>query len=74
MTISNVTLKGLTRSHYHAKLLCKANNTHLAPPPTTAVVIELHSESARLLKYAFINLEERTRIEKGIRIIDNDGP
>ncbi|XP_012345522.1 hemicentin-1-like [Apis florea] len=42
VTISNVTLKGLTRSHYHAKLFCKANNTHLAPPPTTAVIIELH--------------------------------
>ncbi|XP_076234182.1 fasciclin-2 isoform X4 [Calliopsis andreniformis] len=42
VTISNVTLKGLTRSHYHAKLLCKASNTHLASPPTTAVTIELH--------------------------------
>lgn len=72
VTISNVTLKGLTRSHYHAKLLCKANNTHLAPPPTTAVVIELHSES--FIEICFINLEQRTRIEKGIRIIDNDGP
>lgn len=44
VTISNVTLKGLTRSHYHAKLFCKASNTHLAPPPTTAVIIELHSK------------------------------
>lgn len=49
VTISNVTLKGLTRSHYHAKLFCKANNTHLAPPPTTAVIIELHSELLLLL-------------------------
>lgn len=44
VTISNVTLKGLTRSHYHAKLFCKASNTPLAPPPTTTVVIELHSK------------------------------
>lgn len=44
VTISNVTLKGLARSHYHAKLFCKASNTHLALPPTTAVVIELHSK------------------------------
>lgn len=48
VTISNVTLKGLTRSHYHAKLLCKANNTHLAPPPTTAVVIELHMKPLKV--------------------------
>ncbi|XP_017883613.1 nephrin-like isoform X2 [Ceratina calcarata] len=48
VTISNVTLKGLTRSHYHAKLFCKATNTHLAPPPTTAVVIELHMKPLKV--------------------------
>nr|XP_034177906.1 hemicentin-1-like isoform X1 [Osmia lignaria] len=49
VTISNVTLKGLTRSHYHAKLFCKANNTHLAPPPTTAVIIELHMRPLKVV-------------------------
>ncbi|KOC66693.1 Cell adhesion molecule 4 [Habropoda laboriosa] len=44
VTISNVTLHGLTRSHYHAKLFCKASNTHLALPSTTAVIIELHTK------------------------------
>ncbi|KAK1137686.1 hypothetical protein K0M31_002183 [Melipona bicolor] len=44
VTISNVTLKGLTRSQHRAKLFCKASNTHLAPPPTTIVTIELHSK------------------------------
>nr|XP_031846620.1 uncharacterized protein LOC116433066 [Nomia melanderi] len=48
VTISNVTLKGLTRSHYHAKLFCKANNTHLALPLTTAVVIELHMKPLKV--------------------------
>ncbi|XP_003707375.2 nephrin isoform X2 [Megachile rotundata] len=48
VTISNVTLKDLTRSHYHAKLYCKANNTHLAPPPTTAVIIELHMKPLKV--------------------------
>ncbi|XP_076283532.1 hemicentin-1 isoform X1 [Lasioglossum baleicum] len=48
VTISNVTLKGLTRSHYHAKLYCKANNTHLALPLTTAVIIELHMKPLKV--------------------------
>ncbi|XP_071650534.1 nephrin [Temnothorax longispinosus] len=42
VTISNVTVKALTRRHHHAKLSCRANNTQLAPPPTTTVVIELN--------------------------------
>lgn len=54
VTISNVTLHGLTRSHYHAKLFCKASNTHLAPPPTTAVIIELHSKWIRCLPIPLI--------------------
>jgi len=44
VTISNVTVKTLTRKHHHAKLSCRANNTQLASPPTTAVIIELNSE------------------------------
>ncbi|KOX78910.1 hypothetical protein WN51_08669 [Melipona quadrifasciata] len=44
VTISNVTLKGLTRSQHRAKLFCKASNTHLAPPSTTTVTIELHKK------------------------------
>ncbi|XP_053985490.1 nephrin-like [Hylaeus anthracinus] len=48
VTISNVTLKGLTRSHYHAKLFCKASNTHLASPPTTAVIIELYMKPLKV--------------------------
>ncbi|XP_076164460.1 nephrin isoform X2 [Ptiloglossa arizonensis] len=48
VTISNVTLKGLTRSHYRAKLFCKASNTQLASPPTTAVTIELHMKPLKV--------------------------
>ncbi|EGI66836.1 hypothetical protein G5I_04642 [Acromyrmex echinatior] len=43
VTISNVTVKALTRRHHHAKLSCRANNTQLASPPTTTVVIELNN-------------------------------
>ncbi|KAF7391111.1 hypothetical protein HZH66_009591 [Vespula vulgaris] len=48
ITISNVTVKGLTRSHHHAKLSCEASNTHLAPPPRTTVTIELNNSDLTL--------------------------
>ncbi|XP_057337147.1 hemicentin-2-like isoform X1 [Microplitis mediator] len=41
ITLNRITLKDLTRSQHHAKLTCKANNTHLAEPPSTTVIIEL---------------------------------
>lgn len=44
ITENRITLKDLTRSQHHAKLTCKANNTHLAEPPSTTVVIELLSK------------------------------
>ncbi|XP_011872251.1 PREDICTED: hemicentin-1-like isoform X2 [Vollenhovia emeryi] len=48
VTISNVTVKALTRRHHHAKLSCRANNTQLAPPPTTTVVIELNMKPLKV--------------------------
>ncbi|CAL7951233.1 unnamed protein product [Xylocopa violacea] len=48
VTITNVTVKGLARNHYHAKLYCKASNTHLIPPSTTAVVIEIHMKPLKV--------------------------
>nr|XP_050855116.1 nephrin-like [Vespula vulgaris] len=48
ITISNVTVKGLTRSHHHAKLSCEASNTHLAPPPRTTVTIELNMKPLKV--------------------------
>lgn len=44
VTLNRVTLRDLARSQHHAKLTCKANNTNLAEPPFTNVVIELNSE------------------------------
>ncbi|XP_012060718.1 PREDICTED: protein turtle-like [Atta cephalotes] len=48
VTISNVTVKALTRRHHHAKLSCRANNTQLASPPTTTVVIELNMKPLKV--------------------------
>ncbi|KAI4492952.1 hypothetical protein M0802_009789 [Mischocyttarus mexicanus] len=48
ITISNVTVKGLTRSHHHAKLSCEASNTHLALPPKTTVTIELNMKPLKV--------------------------
>ncbi|KAK2575511.1 hypothetical protein KPH14_011232 [Odynerus spinipes] len=48
VTISNVTVKGLTRSHHHARLSCEASNTHLAPPPKTTVTIELNMKPLKV--------------------------
>ncbi|KAK9301867.1 hypothetical protein QLX08_005927 [Tetragonisca angustula] len=48
VTISNVTLKGLTRSQHRAKLFCKASNTHLAQPLITTVTIELHMKPLKV--------------------------
>ncbi|XP_011331388.1 hemicentin-1 isoform X2 [Ooceraea biroi] len=48
VTISNVTVKALTRRHHHAKLSCRANNTQLASPPTTAVIIELNMKPLKV--------------------------
>ncbi|XP_058801880.1 nephrin-like isoform X2 [Phymastichus coffea] len=42
IVISRVKIKNLRRSHYHAKLSCRANNTHLAAPQTTTIVIEIN--------------------------------
>ncbi|XP_015109252.1 hemicentin-1 isoform X1 [Diachasma alloeum] len=42
VTVNRVTLRDLARSQHHAKLTCKANNTNLAEPPFTTVVIELN--------------------------------
>lgn len=44
ITVNRVTLWDLTRSQHHAKLTCKANNTHRAEPPSTTVIIELISK------------------------------
>ncbi|XP_076758356.1 nephrin isoform X2 [Xylocopa sonorina] len=48
VTITNVTVKGLARNHYHAKLYCKATNTNLIPPSTTAVTIEIHMKPLKV--------------------------
>ncbi|KAG7204097.1 hypothetical protein KM043_001946 [Ampulex compressa] len=48
VTISNITVKSLTRSHYHNKIFCKASNTNLAPSPTTTVIIELHMKPLKV--------------------------
>nr|XP_012222068.1 PREDICTED: hemicentin-1-like isoform X2 [Linepithema humile] len=48
VTISNVTVKALTRGHHHAKLSCRANNTQLAPPPATTVIIELNMKPLKV--------------------------
>ncbi|XP_020291370.1 nephrin-like isoform X2 [Pseudomyrmex gracilis] len=48
VTVSNVTVKALTRRHHHAKLTCRANNTQLATPPSTTVVIELNMKPLKV--------------------------
>ncbi|XP_014485877.1 PREDICTED: nephrin-like isoform X2 [Dinoponera quadriceps] len=48
VTISNVTVKALTRRHHHAKLSCRANNTQLALPPSTSVIIELNMKPLKV--------------------------
>ncbi|KYM80063.1 hypothetical protein ALC53_09589 [Atta colombica] len=67
VTISNVTVKALTRRHHHAKLSCRANNTQLASPPTTTVVIELNNitkifSDLKVLKIKNIVKKDLTRM------------
>ncbi|XP_012275792.1 hemicentin-1 [Orussus abietinus] len=42
VTINHLTMGGLTRTHHNSRLSCKARNTHLAPPPTTAIIIVIN--------------------------------
>jgi hypothetical protein len=47
---SRITIKNLKRSHHHAKLSCRADNTQLAAPQMTKILIELNSK----IPYNFI--------------------
>ncbi|XP_066995324.2 neural cell adhesion molecule 2 [Anabrus simplex] len=66
ITVNHLSFPSVGRQHLHARLVCQASNTHLAPPATNVVVLNINLKPVAVhivTKEKYVSADRRYEVE-----------